>query len=128
MKTIAIYGMQALMGVAAISAGLAKIAGADFMVEAFDMLNLGSSFRLIAGAVEVLGGLCLLAPNAGMVGAALLATVVMGTAGLTVGQVASKVLPGAEIGMVRAHHTVTRSGEMSGRAPANSTIRDGISI
>src|SRR5207237_207757 len=90
--------MQAAMGLTALAAGVAKIAGADFMVDAFDALGLGASFRLLAGAVEVMGGLCLLMPKAGLLGAVMLGSVVVGAAGLTVGQVAGRVagrgLPG----------------------------------
>ena len=128
MNTIAIYGVQAAMGLVGLAAGVAKLAGADLMVEAFDMLGLGSSFRLIAGSVEVLGGLCLLMPKAGVIGALMLASVVVGTAGVTIGQVASKVLPGSEIGVVRTHQAVSRPGEFGVRAPAIVINRDGISI
>ena len=127
MKTIAIYGVQAAMGLTGLAAGVAKLAGADIMVDAFDMLGLGSSFRLMAGLVEVLGGVCLLMPKAGVIWAVLLASVVMGTAGLTIGQVAGKILPGSEFGVVRTQHAVSQSGSPAARAPAIA-IRDGISI
>ena len=108
MYGIAIYGMQAAMGLTALAAGVAKIAGADFMVDAFDALGLGASFRLLAGAVEVMGGLCLLMPKAGLLGAVMLGSVVVGAAGLTVGQVAGRVLPGFEAG-VMTQQAVSRS-------------------
>ena len=127
MNAIAIYGVQAAMGLAGLAAGVAKLAGADIMVEAFDMLGLGTSFRLLAGAVEVLGGLCLLTPKAGVIGAVLLASVVVGTAGVTIGQVAGKVLPGSESGAVWTHQAVSQPGGPAVRAPV-IVIRDGINI
>jgi uncharacterized membrane protein YphA (DoxX/SURF4 family) len=117
------------MGLVAISAGVAKLAGADVMVDAFGMLGLGASFRLTAGVVEVLAGLCLLMPRAGVVGAALLAVVVVGTAGVTIGQVAGKVMnQGSEVGVVRTHQAVGHAGEFKFQRPVAVSYKDGISI
>jgi hypothetical protein len=125
----AIYAAQAAMGFLGLAAGCAKLAGAEVMVDAFGMLGLGSSFRLLAGAVEVLGGLCLLLPRAGILGALLLASVVVGTAGLTLGQVASRVLPaGSEIGAAGTHQAVSRERAFRIQPPVSTASRDGISI
>jgi hypothetical protein len=128
MKTIAIYGLQAAMGVLAITAGAAKLAGAELMVDAFEVLGLGSSVRLMAGSIEVLGGLCLLLPRTGVAGALLLASVVVGSAGMTIAQVATKVPSGMAIGMVQTHRAVGRVGEFSFQRPAAVTYRHGIDI
>ena len=128
MKTIAIYAVQAAMGLVGLAAGCAKLAGADVMVDAFSMLGLGSSFLIIAGAVEILGGLCLLMPRAGLFGAVLLASVVVGTAGLTIGQVANKVLHnGSGIATVGAHQAM-HSGAYHFSRPAAVSTKDGIDI
>jgi uncharacterized membrane protein YphA (DoxX/SURF4 family) len=129
MNKIAIYGLQAAMGLVAIAAGGAKLAGADVMVDAFGMLGLGASFRLTVGLVEVLAGLCLLMPRAGVLGAALLAVVVVGTAGVTIGQVAGKVMNhGSEVGVVRTHQAVGYAGEFKFQRPAAVSYKDGINI
>ena len=85
MKTIALYGLQMLVGLVALAAGYAKLTGMGFMAEPFAMIGLGNTFLMIAGVVEILAGLCLLFPRSGVVGAVLLVAVMFGTMGATVG-------------------------------------------
>lgn len=121
--TIAIYTMQATMGLLAVAAGAAKLCGADVMVDAFDLLGLGASIRMTAGMVEVIGGLCLLLPRAGAVGAVLVAAVVVASAGLSIGQLASHAQPNGATA-VRASQT----GEFIFQQPTSAKYRDGIDI
>ena len=72
MKTIALYGLQMLVGLVALAAGYAKLTGMGFMAEPFAMIGLGKTFLMVAGVVEILAGLCLLFPRSGVVGAVLL--------------------------------------------------------
>jgi uncharacterized membrane protein YphA (DoxX/SURF4 family) len=88
-KTIALYGLQALVGVVALAAGYAKLTGMGFMVEPFAAVGLGKGVLMTAGAVEVLAGLCLLFPRAGVFGAVLLACVMVGTVGASLGSAIS---------------------------------------
>jgi uncharacterized membrane protein YphA (DoxX/SURF4 family) len=90
MKTIALYGLQMLVGLVALAAGYAKLTGMGFMAEPFAMIGLGKSFLMIAGTVEILAGLCLLFPRSGAVGAVLLATVMFGTMGASLGTAISQ--------------------------------------
>lgn len=85
MKTIALYGLQMLVGLVALAAGYAKLTGMGFMAEPFAMIGLGKTFLITAGTVEILAGLCLLFPRSGVVGAVLLVAVMFGTMGATVG-------------------------------------------
>jgi len=85
MKTITLYGLQMLAGLVALAAGYAKLAGMEFMVEPFAAIGLGNGVMMVAGVVEILAGLCLLFPRTGLIGALLLATVMVGTVGATVG-------------------------------------------
>jgi hypothetical protein len=87
MKTIALYGLQMLVGLVALAAGYAKLAGMDFMAAPFAVIGLGNTFLVIAGTVEIVAGLCLLYPRSGVVGAVLLATVMIGTMGASLGTV-----------------------------------------
>jgi uncharacterized membrane protein YphA (DoxX/SURF4 family) len=89
MKTIVLYGLQMLVGLVALAAGYAKLTGMGFVAEPFAMIGLGKTFLMLAGAVEVLAGLCLLFPRSGVVGALLLATVMVGTMGASVGHAIS---------------------------------------
>ncbi len=88
-KIISIYAAQILLGMIAIAAGYAKLTGAGLMVHQFQAIGLGQGFLMIAGAAEILAGLCLLMPRGGIVGAVVLAGVMVGALGLTIGHVAS---------------------------------------
>jgi hypothetical protein len=90
MKTIALYGLQMLVGLVALAAGYAKLTGMSFIAEPFAMIGLGHTFLTAAGVAEVLAGLCLLFPRSGVVGALLLATVMVGTMGASLGHVISQ--------------------------------------
>jgi uncharacterized membrane protein YphA (DoxX/SURF4 family) len=85
MKTIALYGLQILVGFVALAAGYAKLTGMGFMVEPFAMIGLGKTFLTAAGVAEILAGLCLLFPRSGVFGVVLLATVMVGTMGASLG-------------------------------------------
>ena len=97
MKTIALYGLQMLVGLVALAAGYAKLTGMGFMAEPFAMIGLGKSFLMIAGTVEILAGLCLLFPRSGVIGAMLMATVMVGTMGASLGHVISHRGDGAQV-------------------------------
>jgi DoxX-like family len=89
MKTITLYGLQMLVGLVALAAGYAKLTGMSFIAEPFAMIGLGKTFLALAGAAEVLAGLCLLFPRSGVVGALLLTSVMVGTMGASLGHVIS---------------------------------------
>ena len=78
MKSKVIYGLQILVGGLFVAAGGAKLAGADIMVQEFDLVGLGQSFRILVGSLEIIGGLCLLVPRTGVLGATLVACAVAG--------------------------------------------------
>jgi len=90
-KTVSLYAAQILLGAIAIAAGAAKLAGTGVMVQQFQMLGIGQVFLTIAGTIEIAAGLCLLLPRGGILGAVLLAGVMIGALGITVGHVASAV-------------------------------------
>ena len=90
-KTISIYAAQILLGVVAIVAGYAKLAGTGLMVQQFQAIGLGHGFLMMAGTAEIIAGLCLLSPRGGILGAVLLACVMVGALGVTIGHVASAV-------------------------------------
>src|SRR3954467_4928620 len=89
MKTIVLDGLQMLVVLVALAAGYAKLTGMGFVAEPLAMIGLGHTFLLLAGTAEVLAGLCLLFPRPGVAGALLLATVMIGTMGASLGHVIS---------------------------------------
>jgi hypothetical protein len=89
MKTAAFYAVQLLVGLAALAAGYAKLTGMGVVTEPLELIGLGQGWRLAAGSVEIAGALCLLFPRSGLIGAALLTSVMIGTLGATIGHAAS---------------------------------------
>jgi uncharacterized membrane protein YphA (DoxX/SURF4 family) len=89
MKTIALYGLQMLVGLVALAAGYAKLTGMGFIAEPFAMIGLGKTFLMLAGTAEIVAGLCLLFPRSGVLGALLLTSVMVGTMGASLGHVIS---------------------------------------
>jgi putative oxidoreductase len=85
MRAIGIYRVQAGLGLVYLCAGGAKLAGADLMVEAFDVTGLGQSLRIAVGVLEICGGLCLFVPRASIYGAMVLGCTILGILGATVG-------------------------------------------
>jgi uncharacterized membrane protein YphA (DoxX/SURF4 family) len=90
-KTISIYAAQVLLGVIALATGYAKVTGTGMMVQQFYALGIGPGFLFVAGCAEIVAGLCLLLPRGGILGAVLLASVMVGALGVTVGHLASAV-------------------------------------
>jgi uncharacterized membrane protein YphA (DoxX/SURF4 family) len=102
-KTISIYAAQIVLGVIALASGYAKVTGNGMMVESFHALGIGSGFLLVAGAAELVAGLCLMLPRGGILGAVLLTGVMVGALGVTIGHVASAATAPAQA----ANYTVS---------------------
>ena len=88
MKTTAVHRLQAVLGLLYIVAGGAKLAAADLMVEAFDLIGLGQRLRVVVGMVEIVGGLCLLIPSTSVYAGLVLACTIVAMLGATIGHVA----------------------------------------
>ena len=112
MKTIALYGLQMLVGLVALAAGYAKLTGMGFMAEPFAMIGLGKTFLMIAGTIEILAGLCLLFPRSGVVGAVLLATVMVGAMGATLGTAISQRSDTEHVTISQTFRTTVQADQM----------------
>ena len=77
MKNISI-GLRALLTLAFVGAGGAKLAGAEMMVATYDTIGLGQWFRYLTAIVEIVGVVLLWLPNRQVVGAALLGATMAG--------------------------------------------------
>ncbi len=71
-------GIRALLTLAFVAAGGAKLVGAAPMIEAFDMIGAGQWFRYLTGAIEVAGAALLWVPGRQIFGAALLGGTMVG--------------------------------------------------
>ena len=111
MKTIALYGLQMIVGLVALAAGYAKLTGMGFVAEPFAMIGLGKTFLIVAGTAEILAGLCLLFPRSGVVGALLLVTVMVGTMGASVGHAISQNGAGQPV-VSQTFHTAVQGDAM----------------
>ena len=81
MTIIALYAVQVFIGILFLAAGYAKLAGVEFMLERFAMVGLGKSAVMVVGCLEIVSGVFLLFPRAGLVGAALVGALMLGTVG-----------------------------------------------
>jgi predicted benzoate:H+ symporter BenE len=88
MQATGFYRVQAALGLIYVCAGTAKLAGADIMVEAFDVTGLGQSLRIAVGVLEIGGGLCLFVPRASIYAAMVLGCTIVGILGATIGHMA----------------------------------------
>jgi putative oxidoreductase len=62
-RRVGSWVLQGIVATAFFSAGAAKLAGADYMVELFNEIGVGQWFRYATGVVEVAGAVALLAPG-----------------------------------------------------------------
>jgi putative oxidoreductase len=68
-RRIGAWTVQGIVAAAFLAAGVAKLAGAPFMVDIFEQIGVGQWFRVVTGAVEVAGAVALLVPGLASVGA-----------------------------------------------------------
>lgn len=73
-----LWALQALVALAFIAAGSAKLLGVPAMIALFDAIAIGQWFRYVTGSLEVLGALLLIVPGTTVFGAGLLACVMAG--------------------------------------------------
>jgi putative oxidoreductase len=67
-RRIGAWTLQGIVAAAFLAAGLAKLAGAPFMVGIFDQIGVGQWFRIVTGVVEVTGAVALLIPGLASIG------------------------------------------------------------
>jgi putative oxidoreductase len=75
---IGLWSVKALLALAFLAAGGAKLGGAAMMVENFAQIGLGQWFRYVTGALEVIGAILILIPALAAFGGVLLAVVMVG--------------------------------------------------
>jgi uncharacterized membrane protein YphA (DoxX/SURF4 family) len=75
-----IVGLAALLGVAMIGGGVAKLAGQATQVEQFASWGLPVWFRALVGTFEVIGGILLIVPLTTPAGSLILSTIMVGAA------------------------------------------------
>ncbi len=71
-------GLRALLTLAFVAAGLAKLAGVDMMVATFDAVGVGQWLRYVTGIIEVGGAVLLWLPRRQVLASALLGGTMVG--------------------------------------------------
>lgn len=77
MKYVSI-ALRALLTLAFVGAGTAKLMGVDMMVATFDAIGVGQWFRYVTGAIEVGGAILLWLPRRQVLAASLLGATMVG--------------------------------------------------
>lgn len=77
-KTVAVWGVQVLVGLAFVASGGSKLAGAESMVGLFEQIGIGQWFRYFTGLVEVGSGVLVFVPSLAWLGGALLVCTMLG--------------------------------------------------
>src|ERR1700740_3402953 len=82
-RRIGAWAVEIILAAAFLAAGAAKLAGVPFMVDLFEQVGLGQSFRIVTGAVEVIGAVALIVPGLASIGALWLRGTMIGAGGTT---------------------------------------------
>src|SRR5262245_58164625 len=77
-RDILLWCVQALLAFVFVGASWAKLTGNAEMVELFTAVGVGQWFRYVTGVLELTGAVLILVPKTGRIGAALLATIMLG--------------------------------------------------
>ncbi len=80
-KTIGIWVLRVLLGLAFLGAGIAKLTGAPPMVAIFTKIGMDPWLRLLTGVIEVGSAICLLIPKLSFYAAVLLAITMLAAVG-----------------------------------------------
>jgi len=101
MKYVSI-GLRALLTLAFVAAGGAKLVGVEMMVATYDTIGLGQWFRYLTGIVEIVGAVLLWMPNRQVLGAALLGATMVGAVLVHWFVVGPSALPATVLGLLSA--------------------------
>ena len=75
---ITFWILQGLLAAAFLVAGTTKLAGPQMQITFFEEIGLGQWFRYFTGGLEVIGAILVLVPRTAVVGAVLLAMIMVG--------------------------------------------------
>lgn len=78
LKKYSVLAAKALITLAFVAAGLAKLASVDMMVASFEALGVGQWFRYVTGSIEIGAAILLWLPGRQFIGAGLLTATMIG--------------------------------------------------
>lgn len=95
-------GLRALLTLAFVAAGGAKLLGVAMMVHTFDAIGVGQWFRYLTGIIEVGGAILLWLPGRQVMAAALLGATMVGAALAHLLVLGPSAMPAAALGLICA--------------------------
>ena len=104
-RTLARYGLlglKALVALAFLAAGLAKLSSVEMMVATFDAVGIGQWFRYATGLIEITGAVLLFVPGLQAIGAGLLVTTMTGAVIAHFTVIGPSAIPAAILGLLSA--------------------------
>jgi putative oxidoreductase len=112
-RRIGAWALQGILAAAFLAAGSAKLAGVPYMVELFDQIGLGRSFRIVTGAVEVIGAVALVVPGFASVGALWLGATMIGAVATHLFILHTSAVPAIVLGLLNALVVYLRRDELA---------------
>lgn len=112
-RRINAWTLQGVLAAAFLAAGLAKLAGVPFMVDLFEQIGLGQSFRVATGVVEVIGAVALLVPGLASIGALWLGATMIGAVAAHVFILHTNPAPAIVLGLLNAAVAYLRRDELA---------------
>ncbi len=95
-------GLRAVLTLAFVAAGFAKLAGVEMMVQTFEAVGIGQWFRYVTGLIEITGAILLWLPRRQLQGAALLIVTMIGAVGAHILILGPSAMPAAVLGLLSA--------------------------
>ncbi|KJC40782.1 hypothetical protein UP09_21955 [Bradyrhizobium sp. LTSP885] len=111
-RRIGAWTLQGILAAAFLAAGVAKLAGAPFMVDIFEQIGLGQGFRIVTGVVEVAGAVALLFPGLASIGALWLGGTMVGAVATHLFVLHSSPAPAIVLGVLNAVVVYLRRDEL----------------
>jgi putative oxidoreductase len=111
-RRIGAWTLQIILAAAFLAAGSAKLAAVTFMVELFDQIGLGQWFRIVTGAVEVVGAVALVVPGLASIGALWLGVTMVGAVATHVFILHTGPVPAIVLGLLNALVVYLRRDEL----------------
>jgi putative oxidoreductase len=112
-RRIGAWTLQGVLAAAFLAAGFAKLAGVPFMVDLFEQIGLGQSFRVVTGVVEVTGAVALLFPGLASIGALWLGATMVGAVATHVFILHTSPVPAIVLGLLNALVVYLRRDEVA---------------
>lgn len=106
-KRILNIAIKALLTLAFVAAGFAKLSGVDMMVATFDAIGFGQWFRYVTGAIEIGGAILLWVPRKAWIGAGLLTCTMICAVLAHLLILGPSPLPAAVLGLLSAYILLT---------------------